>query len=1004
MKFVKDEEIDLTSNDDLLNGQSYAEALQTAISAGAPNNEAFVIGLFGEWGSGKSSIIKTTQSLLKKDQKTKIKFITYDAWKYAQDSFRRMFLFQIQKNLGFNRNSLMEKFYSNTSEDIKIKTSFNGGKFLLWAVPAISFLIAIISSCFNSDTAQDIQSVSFFTSAVSLFFAFCRSFFDDLKITRNTPLLFAPEQFEECFDEMIDYALTKHSLFKRALNWVIKNPKKSNFDKIVIVIDNIDRCDPKTAYELLTTLKSFLLKNPKLVFVIPTDDQMLCDHLSHCFNYSHQLSENFFRKIFNVEIRIKPLEDIELFDFTNKLNKKYKLGFSPDAINIIANEFATNPRRIIQFFNNIKLELEILKKNLTDAELTQAQNIACKLLIIREEWPAYYKLILKNSRLLNATDFDNKNNTLDLNFKDIQTLKIFLKQTSAFQITNDDSLIDKIIYNSTVFSELPNDIKNAIKELNKNKISNFISHTDANLTLVLSYIEEELKKNIVRQTWQTSVPNFFNALILVNNIKTIPVFLNDRIHRVIKHTIANFIMNLDLNNDDNIKSFIAYLNDLISQNRLYLIKEINEFLSTNIKQEEQTNSTSLWLYEQLITGIKDKSVFLKDKKLFIKWYTESESTIKGIKLTDLDNFVSSELLSYIVEQMEKDDDVFLDDFVYIGTHVTIKSEHFNNLFKKLNSFYLSYTNSENDLISERIDKTIPVLSILKTNEKLSELETFVNNIFAEYNKPFRPYSYSYQTQTQTFSLIENNLENENLRLKVIKFLAIVYRSTNNQIQTLPYFNKILEKHPDSLNQILGTLRSENIDSNIAPIKNIVLNKNLFTDNYVYWLKKLTERTYTTGEHVLSDEDLATEIANIIHEIGQTDDEQEQANLNELLDFIYDKREKTKVTQAVIDSLKTEGKDTIIKLSETIRPLTLSKICENILDYKDSKDILQSIAIHGNKENIKKLMVFIRSEVAKDDTKSEMIELYNMIPQDKLSKSDQDKMKPYLQELEVDVES
>lgn len=404
----------------------------------------------------------------------------------------------------------------------------------------------------------------------------------------------------------------------------------------------------------------------------------------------------------------------------------------------------------------------------------------------------------------------------------------------------------------------------------------------------------------------------------------------------------------------------------------------------------------------MITGIKDKSVFLKDKKLFIKWYTESESTIKGIKLTDLDNFVSSELLSYIVEQMEKDNDVFLDDFVYIGTHVTIKSEHFNNLFKKLNSFYSSYTNSENDLISERIDKIIPVLSILKTNEKLSELETFVNNIFAEYNKPFRPYSYSYQTQT--FSLIENNLENENLRLKVIKFLAIVYRSTNNQIQTLPYFNKISEKHPDSLNQILGTLRSENIDSNIAPIKNIVLNKNLFTDNYVYWLKKLTERTYTTGEHVLSDEYLATEIANIIHEIGQTDNEQERANLNELLDFIYDKREKIKVTQAVIDSLKTEGKDTIIKLSETIRPLTLSKICENIPDYKDSKDILQSIAIHGNKENIKKLMVFIRSEVAKDDTKSEMIELYNMIPQDKLSKSDQDKMEPYLQELEVDLES
>ena len=1004
MKFIKDEEIELTDNNDLLNGRSYAQALQNAISAGAPNKEAFVIGLFGEWGSGKSSIIKTTQSLLQKDKKNKIKFITYDAWKYAQDSFRRMFLFQIQKNLGFNRNSLMERFYSNTSEDVKFKTTFNPTKFKFWGIPVIFFIIAIISNFWQSVTAQTIQSASFFISAITLFFGSCHYFFENLKITKNTPLLFAPEQFEECFDEMIDYALTKRSLFTRTLKWIIQDSRKSNFDKIVIVIDNIDRCDSKTAYELLTTLKSFLLKNPKLVFVIPTDDQMLCDHLSRCFNYSHQLSENFFRKIFNVEIRIKPLEDIELFDFTNKLNKNYELGFSPDAINIVANEFATNPRRIIQFFNNVKLELEILRKKLTDTELTQAQNIVCKLLIIREEWPAYYKLILKNSRLLNAADFDNKNNALELNPKELQTLKIFLKQTNAFQITNDDNLIDKIISNSAVFNELPIDIKNSIKELNETKMSTFISQADTNLDLIVNYIEEELQKNIVRQTWQTSVPNFFNALLLVNNIKTIPVFLNDRIHRVIKHTIVNFIMNLDLNDGNNIKLFVTYLNDLISQNKCYLINEINEFLSAHIKQDAQINQIYLWLYEQLITGIKDKSVFSKDKQLFVKWYTESESTIKGLKLTDLNNFVSSELLSYIIEQMEKDNDVFLNDFVYIGVHVTIANEHFNNVFKKLNSFYSSYTNSENDLISERIDKIMPVLSILKANENLTELETFVKNIFTEYNKPIRNNYYS--TQTLTFSLIKDNLENENLRTKVIKLLALIYKSTNNQIQTLPYFNEISAQYPDSLDQILNTLRSENIDpkNNIAPIKNIVLNKSLFTDNYVYWLKRLTDRTYTTGGHVLSDEELSTEIANIIHEIGQTDNEQERANLNELLDFIYDKCEKTKVTQAVIDSLKTEGKDTIIKLSETIRPLTLSKICENIPDYKDSKDILQSIAIHGNKENIKKLMVFIRSEVAKDDTKSEMIELYNMIPQDKLSKSDQDKMEPYLQELEVDLES
>ena len=93
MKYIIDKEINLSEKDSL-NGKSYAETLEKTI-LNIPENNSFTIGLFGEWGSGKSSIIKTTKNKLESQSNRNVKFIIYDAWKYANDSFRRMFLWFI---------------------------------------------------------------------------------------------------------------------------------------------------------------------------------------------------------------------------------------------------------------------------------------------------------------------------------------------------------------------------------------------------------------------------------------------------------------------------------------------------------------------------------------------------------------------------------------------------------------------------------------------------------------------------------------------------------------------------------------------------------------------------------------------------------------------------------------------------------------------------------------------------------------------------------------------
>jgi predicted KAP-like P-loop ATPase len=130
MKFLIDKEVNLNT-DDLLKTSSYSKALYEVINS-APTDAAFTIGLFGEWGSGKSSIVKTVGEEFSTTKK--IKFVVYDAWKYSNDSFRRMFLLKLQQDLGFERTEKFDSFYRNKTSDVSVKRKVDWKYIILTAI------------------------------------------------------------------------------------------------------------------------------------------------------------------------------------------------------------------------------------------------------------------------------------------------------------------------------------------------------------------------------------------------------------------------------------------------------------------------------------------------------------------------------------------------------------------------------------------------------------------------------------------------------------------------------------------------------------------------------------------------------------------------------------------------------------------------------------------------------------------------------------------------------
>lgn len=88
-KILSDEAID-TFKDDLLNRKSFVENFSYSLLSGS-DKKSLVIGLFGKWGSGKTSIINLLEKQLtsekeKKSSKDKKKspiIINFNSWGYS---------------------------------------------------------------------------------------------------------------------------------------------------------------------------------------------------------------------------------------------------------------------------------------------------------------------------------------------------------------------------------------------------------------------------------------------------------------------------------------------------------------------------------------------------------------------------------------------------------------------------------------------------------------------------------------------------------------------------------------------------------------------------------------------------------------------------------------------------------------------------------------------------------------------------------------------------------
>lgn len=974
--FIQDRERVLDSVNDLLKTSVYAENLVKVIE-NTPKDKVFTIGVFGGWGTGKSSIIRTAQDRIEEAHKKKVRFITYDAWKYANDSFRRMFLLKVQQELKMCQTEEMSRFYQSETAEAEPKTKLSAKGIALAVI-----VVAIISIFLFLIPEVDIEwkiAVPTIGTLGTFLLALLNGCFYDLKISYSKPALFAPEQFEECFKQMMSKCLKDTSWIKEKWEDLkdyveVGEVSIKGLEKLVIVIDNIDRCPSDMAYQLLTDIKTFLSNEEyNLVFVVPVDDEALKKHLFRRWNKQtgediNKEKEEFLRKFFNVTLRIKPHQETELQHFAHKINSENNLGYTSDTLAIVAKEFSDNPRRIIQLLNNLSSELALYDNQF----VSDNETAICAALILREEYPDFYKKATKNLDTIRkfseeeAKEKDGKINEGLLAF--MRVADTILKRTSI-------EALQKIFTNtSSLFSDLPENIKQAVKSFDAAKVIEFSSANEDKKSDVVDYALESLKSDVkYGATSQTTQWIDFLSRLYKNGI-----FDGSRFNDIDTALKAYYKAAVQ---DSNYSEELCYFASMMNDNGIgSLRKEIIDYLNAENAAMHGNFENIFYAYLGNLTSDQD----CKDIAKVVESYYDDKQIDKDIEYTDNQKkilFGDSFVTSQINGLNATDDEARIEDIVWcISNNNSLSSETFTILFAKfIELFGNTRGRSKSDYLTF-IDHLQVLFDALPTNSRGNEL----NNIYGVVtNVRGIPHpSWPSQPQHDSKKSILEEVDVEEAK-KVVAFCYEIVRITGGMVDVSPSISKLYGKCKDAV--IEGALEIYKKGISIVPFADTLIQADDYNSSNDISLLEIVMARQSDGMLHPDDDTVKDKVRDLVDNAANN-------NVETLLKKLVRDKQILDMVAEYVASLESA---TVNGLPVSIAKFAVSTFNkDNAEVYKDNTDFLILVLKNGSSYQVKLVVRLMKDKINHETDLDQVVMVL-----DNLDTEDQQVLKTLVGELD-----
>jgi hypothetical protein len=342
-----------TSKADKFGRKDFAKGLAEALVK-VPNSESFTIGLYGAWGSGKTSVIKMAEEYLAKNHKDNVVVINFNPW-----------LFTTIENLhtaffGALAHGLSKKIDSGVSIDLQKYAELTGtaGAVIAPFFPPAPMLARILSA--------GMRALSGNRSAKSA------------------------EELRQKIDKIL----------------------RESEKRVVVIIDDIDRLDSEEIHQIFKLAKN-AGRFSNVSYLLAFDQNIVAKVLAQRYPEGEETGSNFVEKIVQLPLFVPPVDSEILNQFIidqiNVIATKHKLDNSADDVSrfgaeyqrLLAHQFAT-PRKAIRCLNAIDFTFERLanEANFTDVMLVEAMRVF--------DPELYNRIASKKSVLIDRGHYSNR--------------------------------------------------------------------------------------------------------------------------------------------------------------------------------------------------------------------------------------------------------------------------------------------------------------------------------------------------------------------------------------------------------------------------------------------------------------------------------------------------------------------------------------------------------------------------------------------------------------------
>ncbi len=305
------------------------------------------ISIQGDWGSGKTSMM----NMIKEKISDRVHPIWFNTWQFSQ--------FQMQNELTVSMICALLAELDCSQEKVKKVVGFLSG--------AAKTAVGILTEMVAGGVAADKVTGAFEGGNVD-------------------------------FAEEIKSLKTK---FQEAVNDKLKKTQK---DRVVIFVDDLDRLQPAKAVELLEVLKVFL-DCESCVYVLAVDYEVVTQGIKQKFGdmVGEQKGKSFFDKIIQLPFKM-PVAQYDICKYVtdqlSKMNVKADNNDVKDYVDLISLSIGCNPRSMKRLFNTYLLLDIILQSTSSGKKRDSGRKLLFATICMQMEFDELYEYIVVNRAAL----------------------------------------------------------------------------------------------------------------------------------------------------------------------------------------------------------------------------------------------------------------------------------------------------------------------------------------------------------------------------------------------------------------------------------------------------------------------------------------------------------------------------------------------------------------------------------------------------------------------------